>query len=437
MPADASARVERERANAAVSKSAVELDAVPRDETAPRSISAADRALFVDGAARASSSARAARRTTTITSTRAAISASRGGNLSTTFTYGHPFLTQESQLPGQPRVWVSTTRRASASYAIARGNWSSETRFGYNYNWLSRTDPFYNVLDPVNPGPSDINAKDRRQLPSIAYPGLLTLGSETAHARAAAELFLRAAGHAHRRPAFGEVRRDFRDAERRPVQRHRSGVHATRRKPTSPPIVQARRRSGSDRCRVCGRTTNWGAFIQDDWRVNGQLVINAGIRYDFFGRYRFEATDAENPAGIINLDGQPDPTFAFGPPRDAGPHLRRRSRHQPGAAGRRELQPGRPRQDGHQRRVGHDVPAARRAELRDLDRDDLGRAGVADFQRRRIDRARPALSDLQRGHADALRSDLHAEPAIAGRTADRSADPGAVRRCSPPASSAR
>ena len=102
----------------------------------------------------------------------------KGGNLSTNFSYGHPFLTQESQLPGQPRRWVSTTRRVSASYAVARGRWSSETRFGYNDNPLSRTDPFYLKQDPVNPGPSDINAKNRRQLPSISFPGLLSLGSE-------------------------------------------------------------------------------------------------------------------------------------------------------------------------------------------------------------------------------------------------------------------
>src|SRR5439155_26406614 len=45
-----------------------------------------------------------------------------------------------------------------------------------------------------------------------------------------------------------------------------------------------------------------------------RLVINAGVRYDYFGRYRFEPTDADNPAGIVNLDGAPDPTFSFGAP---------------------------------------------------------------------------------------------------------------------------
>jgi hypothetical protein len=64
-------------------------------------------------------------------------------------------------------------------------------------------------------------------------------------------------------------------------------------------------------------STNWGLFVQDDWRVNTKLVINAGVRYDYFGRMRIKST-GEDPtvvSGFINLDGQPDPTFVFGPPR--------------------------------------------------------------------------------------------------------------------------
>jgi hypothetical protein len=240
----------------------------------------------------------------------------KGGNLSGTFTYGHPFLTQESQLPGQPRVWVSLTRRASASYAVARGQWSSETRFGYNYNWLSRTDPFYNVLDPVNPGPTDINAKNRRQIPSISYPGLLSLGSEQ-HTRG-------------QQPSYSFEQQAALIAGKHSFKI--GGVYATPRggrfNVTGPSFsfsseadILANRPSAiSFRLRpVQGlwSTTNWGLFAQDDWRVTSKLVINAGVRYDWFSRYMFEGTDPENPAGIINLDGEPDPSFKFGAPRSA------------------------------------------------------------------------------------------------------------------------
>jgi len=33
------------------------------------------------------------------------------------------------------------------------------------------------------------------------------------------------------------------------------------------------------------RNTFWGAFVQDDWKVNPELTVNLGIRYDYFGPY--------------------------------------------------------------------------------------------------------------------------------------------------------
>ncbi len=238
----------------------------------------------------------------------------KGGNLSLTFTYGHPFLTQESQLPGQPRVWHSTTRRASASYALARGRWSSETRFGYNYNWLSRTDPFYMVLDPVNPGPEDINAKNRRQIPSIAYPGLLTLGSEQ-HTRGQLpsysveqQLTMVAGNHSFKVGGIYATPSGGRFNVTGPAFTFSNEADLMANRPSS---VVFRMRP------VLGEwtTTNWGGFVQDDWRIGSKLVLNLGVRYDYFGRYVFTPLDPENPAGIVNLDGEPDPSFTFGPPR--------------------------------------------------------------------------------------------------------------------------
>ena len=125
-----------------------------------------------------SSSARATRRTTTTTWIPESTSESRAG------IFPAPSRTGTLPEPGEPaaRAAARLGKHAPGAPAratrFARGRWSSETRFGYNYNWLSRTDPFYNVLDPVNPGPSDLEAKNRRQIPSISYPGLLQLGSE-------------------------------------------------------------------------------------------------------------------------------------------------------------------------------------------------------------------------------------------------------------------
>jgi len=61
---------------------------------------------------------------------------------------------------------------------------------------------------------------------------------------------------------------------------------------------------------------NFGLFAQDDWRVSNKLVVNLGLRYDYFGNYVASPVDAANPAGLFNLDGLLDQKFNFGPLRD-------------------------------------------------------------------------------------------------------------------------
>ncbi|MEJ7609079.1 MAG: TonB-dependent receptor [Bryobacteraceae bacterium] len=61
---------------------------------------------------------------------------------------------------------------------------------------------------------------------------------------------------------------------------------------------------------------DYGLFIQDDWRVTPRLVLNLGLRYDFYGKSRVNPT-ADNPVGFYNLAPPTDwKTFNFGPPRD-------------------------------------------------------------------------------------------------------------------------
>jgi len=31
------------------------------------------------------------------------------------------------------------------------------------------------------------------------------------------------------------------------------------------------------------RLSEWGLFVQDDWRIHPRLTLNLGLRYDFFG----------------------------------------------------------------------------------------------------------------------------------------------------------
>src|SRR6185295_10742456 len=93
------------------------------------------------------------------------------GNLSATFTTGHPALvfpaSTSGSLPTNPRSYTSLTKRYNASFVTARGRYTSETRFGYNYNSVSRTDAFFNVPAPAG-----------AHLAAISFPGMNTPAGE-------------------------------------------------------------------------------------------------------------------------------------------------------------------------------------------------------------------------------------------------------------------
>ena len=62
---------------------------------------------------------------------------------------------------------------------------------------------------------------------------------------------------------------------------------------------------------------NFGGFLQDDWRVNKRLVLNLGVRFDFYPAFKVKATSAR-PAEIVNLESPTDLRLMdFGAPRAA------------------------------------------------------------------------------------------------------------------------
>lgn len=234
-----------------------------------------------------------------------------GGNLSATFTGGHPYLAQASVLPNQMRVWKSLTRRSTASYAVARGRWSSESRFGYSYNWLSRTDPYFNVTDPASPASEDRN--EHRGVPRLSYPGLTNPEGEQ-HVRGLApsytaeqQIAIVADRHAFK---FGGIYTLFRGGRW-------NYAAPTLAFDTLDDLLANRPRIAMQSTSPESRwsTTNFGFFAQDDWRVHSTLSVNYGVRYDYFGRYKITGADPNVPAGLTNLDGHPDANFNFGPLR--------------------------------------------------------------------------------------------------------------------------
>ena len=171
------------------------------------------------------------------------------------------------------RWWKSLTRRVSASYALARGRWSSETRFGTSYNWLSRTDPYFNVVDPK--APPETVRDDHRGVARLGFPGLTNPEGEQ-HVRGTVPSFtvgqqvtIVTDRHGVK---FGGIYNLFRGGRwnyAAPTVQFDTLADLLANRPRismsfpSPESTWA--------------TTNFGFFIQDDWRVSSKLVINLGV----------------------------------------------------------------------------------------------------------------------------------------------------------------
>lgn len=233
------------------------------------------------------------------------------GNLSLVFAAGNPALVAPQTLPTNARNFESQSRRVSTSYALARGRWSAETRFGYNDNKLTRVEDFGFVNDPGKPATIEF----MRMVPAITFPGLTTVAAEW-HIRGAAPSYsfeqqftLVTAKHAFK---FGGIYNQVQGGRTNPANPNVAFQSITDLLNNDPSGVSYNGGSPSN----IWKMKNFGFFVQDDWRVNSRLVINAGLRYDFFGRFVAKG-DTDVPAAFYNLDGLPGSNFAFGPVRDA------------------------------------------------------------------------------------------------------------------------
>ncbi len=231
------------------------------------------------------------------------------GSLSLTYTRGRPFRLVPTFRVGNDRDWTGIQERGTLSFVMAGASWSSETRFGYNLNDVSRLDAFWNVVDPAFPE----TTFGGRRLPLIDALGFQTADTELfqmggpvwtleqKYARHLGQHSLKFGGKYSRR---GGGRFDIENVYARYA--NKADLLAD---------IPSRLQATLGVNPFTSRSYEWGFFAQDDWRIRPNLVINLGVRYDYFSRYVAKpSTDA--PAGLFNLDGLLDDRFNFGPFRD-------------------------------------------------------------------------------------------------------------------------
>ncbi len=235
------------------------------------------------------------------------------GNFSATYTRMRPFGLTLRDIPANDRTFEYVQDRTTFSFTTGRANWTSETRFGYNANDMERLDAFFTVKDPRNVKEL---APFGRSVPVFSISGLIgSLGDgeiwkmegqtytfDQKFSRHMGRHSLKYGGrfawiNGHRtnpeNPKFSFLSKaDF-------LANIPSSVNFTF---GSPPYKS--------------RMYEIGGFLQDDFRVSPKLVLNLGLRYDFYSNNVSEPT-TEIPVGFFNLSPPANwALFDFGPLRD-------------------------------------------------------------------------------------------------------------------------
>lgn len=199
--------------------------------------------------------------------------------LAARYVRGRPQQTDPRTYPFNPRVYLGVTESGNLTYTRSSPSWTSEARFGFNLNDSNRTDGVY--------------ANGR--LPTVDVQGLFnTDGSGTivrGHSYSMEEVLSKT--HGRHSIKFGGLymgRAPGRLDEEVPVLRYGNAAdffanRANRVRVTfgQPPYN--------------GREWDLGAFFQDDFRLRPRLMLNLGVRYEFFSVFKEKAGLLFNPDG--------------------------------------------------------------------------------------------------------------------------------------------
>ncbi|MGH9673050.1 MAG: TonB-dependent receptor [Bryobacteraceae bacterium] len=235
-------------------------------------------------------------------------------NLSVNYTRMRPFGLDPNYNPSNDRTFEYVQDRLSASYTLARATWTSETRFGYNYSDMARLDQYFLLKDPS--GKQEVAPWDR-SLPRISISGPSGFGIGSAEiwdmdgtTYSLDEKIVRHSGkHSMKFGGRYVFYGGFRSNPENPAFSFQNKADFLANIPN-----QVTPTFGSPYYK--SRMYEFGAFFQDDWRISPKLVLNLGLRWDFYSNNVAEPI-TNVPVGFYNLAPPTDwNRLDFGPARD-------------------------------------------------------------------------------------------------------------------------
>ncbi len=237
----------------------------------------------------------------------------RSSNLTVAYTRNRPFgLDPNYNLNGSnDRTFDYAQDRISSQYVFSRGPWVAETRFGYNHQDMLRLDQFFTFTDPK----TSEKVEWQRRVPRLQIQGLNTWGAAEVWDMEGTTYSLDQKLSRHLgRHLFKIGGRYVRTVGSRtnpenPLYTFNNLADLAANIPGTVTITFGSHGPHSS------RMFEFGFFGQDDFRVNSRLVLNLGLRYDFYSNNVVKPT-GDVPVGIVNVSPATDlRKFDFGPPR--------------------------------------------------------------------------------------------------------------------------
>jgi carboxypeptidase family protein/TonB-dependent receptor-like protein len=184
--------------------------------------------------------------------------------LSARYTRARPAQSTPTIMPLNPRSYDGIVEVGTASFTHSRASLISETRFGYNLTNIKRLDGRYSLEIPNIGGVIGFSGLDGE---------LIERGGGTASIEQS--FFWRTGRHSLKFGGIWMRQTAGRENIEQPSFNYSSVDDFLANIPSQVTLTFGLREFEL-------RTTQWGGFIHDDIRVNSRLVVNAGLRYDYF-----------------------------------------------------------------------------------------------------------------------------------------------------------
>lgn len=192
---------------------------------------------------------------------------------------GRPDQVIPSVVPANPRSYIGLTESGSATFTATAASWTSESRFGVNLNDTNRSD--------------GLHASGK--IPAVSLRGAFSAGAETlinrGYSWSAEEILVRPLGrHVVK---FGGIyfdRNPRRFDEEVPIFTYANAAEMLANRPTNVQVT-----FGQPFYK--GHAWELGFFAQDDIRLRPNLIVNLGLRYEYYSVYKDKSGHFYNPDG--------------------------------------------------------------------------------------------------------------------------------------------